>query len=694
MYRQHRSVREQSPPDQRLRSWLLLVLLPVALCLTACGGGGGGTGAPATTDTPPIDTTPTAQVTQLTPSVLQANFNEPIELRGEGFVAPVVVRFRNEGGDQLGSDVDMQVIDGGRGLRGRAPRLPGIAGREACAVEVQNGDGEVLALDQEVTFECPVPGSRAINGFANNLSTPDVGGAGTALRSDVPRAYDDGISAPSGADRPSARVVSNLICAQEEPIASSRGVTDMFWLWGQFLDHDIDLTGEADPTESFPIEIPLGDAYFDPFFTGAEIMDLHRSTWLAGSGTSPDNPRRQPNEITSWIDASNVYGSDAERARALRTLDGTGRMRTSEGDFLPYNTDGLPNAGSSAPTLFLAGDVRANEQVGLTALHTLFVREHNRVADEVRTQNPHLTGDEIYEAARSWVGAEIQVITYREFLPLLIGEGTLPAYSGYDDSVDAGIGVLFSTAAYRFGHSMVSDTVLRLDENGETVAEGNLSLRDAFFNPSLLPNEGGLDPVLRGYAAQIAQELDPKIVDDLRNFLFGPPGAGGLDLAALNLQRGRDHGLPSYNACRVALGLASNGDMADITSDEATAEKLASAYGDTSDIDVWVGALCEERVPGAMVGELLHHVFSDQFRRLRDGDRFWYQNVYRGEALRQLESVRLADVIRRNTGIGSELRGLVMVDESQADGPTRPPPRRRDDGNVQLQSLALLSLSR
>ena len=629
---------------------------------------------------------------------MQSNFNEPIELRGDGFVEPVTLRFLDEQGNQMGPVIDVEVQDGGSRLQGRSPLLPQVSGRTACHAEVTNGDGEVLDLDQDIAFECPVPGARSINGFANNLAQPSVGGAGTALRNDVPHAYGDGVSSPSGESRPSARVVSNLLCAQEESIPSSRGATDMFWLWGQFLDHDIDLTGEADPAESFPIEIPLGDAYFDPFFTGTETLDLHRSTWLSDTGTGVDNPRRQPNEITSWIDASNVYGSNETRARELRTLDGTGRLKTSVGDFLPYNTAGLPNAPSSDASLFLAGDIRANEQVGLTALHTLFLREHNRLAGEIRAANTHLSGDQVYEAARRWVGAELQVITYREFLPLLLGDGGVGAYQGYDESEDASIGVLFSTAAYRFGHSMVSASVLRLDAAGDTIAEGNLSLRDAFFNPALLPTEGGLDPVFRGYTAQVAQELDPMIVDDLRNFLFGPPGAGGLDLAALNLQRGRDHGLPSYNECRAAMGLPVNGLMEDITDDEATKAGLDEAYGDTDDIDVWVGALCEERVRGAMVGELLHRVFSDQFRRLRDGDRFWYQGVYRGEALRQLEATRLSDVIRRNTDIGNELSGAVMVqggndNDGGGDGGNRPPPRPRG-GDTQLQALAIRSLSR
>ena len=162
----------------------------------------------------------------------------------------------------------------------------------------------------------------------------------------------------------------------------------MLWQWGQFLDHDIDLTEAAEPGEPFNIPIPGGDPYFDPEGTGTQVMSLNRSAYDHNTGKTPDNPRQQMNHITAFIDASMVYGSDSIRAKALRTLDGTGRLKTSQGRLLPFNTSGLPNAGGTGPELFLAGDVRANEQVGLTALHTLFMREHNRIARNLRRQFP------------------------------------------------------------------------------------------------------------------------------------------------------------------------------------------------------------------------------------------------------------------------------------------------------------------
>ena len=322
-------------------------------------------------------------------------------------------------------------------------------------------------------------------------------------------------------------------------------------------------------------------------------------------------------------------------------------------------------------------------------MHTLWVREHNRLAAELQARNPHLSGDEVYETARSWVAAEMQVITVREFLPLLLGEDALGPYAGYDDAVDASVGVLFSTACYRFGHSMVSGTLLRLDAAGLEIADGHLALRDAFFQPERLVTEGGLDPVLRGFAAQRAQELDPKIVDDLRNFLFGPPGAGGFDLAALNLQRGRDHGLPDYNGCRAGFGLPPVRSAAEISTDPTYVAGLEAVYADVDDMDVWIGALCEDREGDAMVGPLLRRVLGDQVRRLRDGDRYWYARVYSGAALEELERTRLADVIRRNTGIGGELADRVLeVPRAGGPGRTGGAPRPSPLTQSQIQALS------
>jgi len=502
--------------------------------------------------------------------------------------------------------------------------------------------------------------TRTIDGSGNNFRDPSMGAASTQLLRIVSSDYEDGISEIPEAGRPSARLVSNIVNSQVGLIPNSLNASGYLWQWGQFVDHDIDLTGGVNPLQPADIPVPAGDPFFDPFDTGTEVIAFNRSVFDPSTGTGIDNPRQQINEITAWIDASNVYGSDIERAIALRANDGTGKLDMSAGDLLPFNTGGFPNAGGDDPSLFFAGDVRSNEQAGLTSMHTLFVREHNRYVTELSAKNPALTGDELYERGREFVGALMQAITYNEFLPALLGEGSLSPYRGYNPNVDASIANVFSTAAYRLGHSMLSPELLRLDQNLNVIPEGNLPLRDAFFSPGTITDEGGIDPLLRGLAKDIAQKVDPFIVDDIRNFLFGPPGAGGFDLASLNIQRGRDHGLPRYNDARQQLGLPRVESFQDISSNPDIQMRLEDAYGNVDDIELWPGGLSEDLLEGSHLGELYHLIVKTQFEALRDGDRFWYERKLSGAELQEVRATRLSDVIRRNTGIGFELQDNVF----------------------------------
>lgn len=518
---------------------------------------------------------------------------------------------------------------------------------------------QLLASDLSVVIDSVFEEIRTIDGNGNNLIDPTLGSTETAFIRFVEADYADGISEAAGEDRPSAREVSNNIAAQSTSLTNDRFLTDFVWQWGQFLDHDIDLTGEANPHEFLPIEVPTGDRFFDPTGTGTVTISLSRSEYDPATGTSVNNPREQINSITAFIDGSMIYGSDDLLAAALRTFEG-GRLKTSEGDLLPMERDIYEDAEGSV--FFVAGDVRANEQVGLTAMHTLFLREHNRLADEIAAANPDLSDEQIYQQARAIVIAEIQAITFNEFLPALLGPDAIVAYRGYDPTVDPSVANEFATAAYRFGHSMLSGEVLRLNNDGTVAEEGSLSLRDMFFNPQEIIDYG-IDSLLLGLASQQAQEIDNMLVDDVRNFLFGPPGAGGFDLASLNIQRGRDHGLADYNSTRVAYGLDPVSSFDEISSNPEVVAALQATYDSVDDIDLWVGGLAEDHVAGSSMGELFRTIIADQFTRLRDGDRFWYQNLFTGRQLEAIEQTSLSDIIERNTGITS-LQENVFFDAS------------------------------
>ncbi len=367
---------------------------------------------------------------------------------------------------------------------------------------------------------------------------------------------------------------------------------------------------------------------------------------------STPNPRQQVTQISAYLDGSMIYGSDPARANALRSFEG-GALKTSGDRLPPLNTGGFENANDAHffpdDELFLAGDIRANENLELTAIHTLFLREHNLLARAIAAGDPRLNDEQIYQRARRLVIAEVQAVTYHEFLPALLGPNALRPYAGYKSDVNAGIATEFSTAAYRIGHTLINDDVEFLDNDGEEIRDG-LPLAFAFFNPQPL-KEVGPDSTLKYLATDNAQEVDTQLVDGLRDFLFGPPGAGGLDLASLNIQRARDHGLADYNSVRRAYGLPAVTRFSQITRDAGLQANLLSLYGNLDSLDLWVAGMAEDHLPGSSVGATFQRIIVNQFERTRDGDSNWYERSFAGRQLTALQGTRLSDIIRRNTTI-------------------------------------------
>jgi hypothetical protein len=514
---------------------------------------------------------------------------------------------------------------------------------------------------------------RSIDGTNNNLSHPEWGAVGTNQLNVVPVGFTDGISFPAGIDRPNARDISNELFEQNGLIMDQNSLSDYAWVWGQFIDHDITLVPET-PLENFDIIIPTGDIHFDPQHTGQVKLHFARSAYDPLSGTSIDNFRKFPNQITAYIDGSSVYGSSKYRADWLRTFN-DGKLKTSTGGYLPFNTiDGEIDGDidSSAPEMamanpfatnwYVAGDVRANENILLTSFHTLFVREHNRLCDQIKISNPEYIDEEIYQKARKLVGSMIQAVVYREWLPTLGIE--LPQYQGYNADINPGIMNVFSAAAYRYGHTVISSDILRLDAQGEEIAQGHIKLREAFFQPHVLQEGGGVDPLFRGIATQVEQDFDTKMIDDLRNFLFGAPGSGGLDLAAMNIQRGRERGLPDYNTIRAAFDLPIVEEFENISADPYLNIKFKNIFGSIDNIDPWVGFLAEDHMDYSLFGESVMKIVGQQFLNLRDGDRFYYINdtELTNDDLDLINTSFLSDIIMRNTQV-TNLQHNVFIAE-------------------------------
>ncbi|XP_030372346.1 peroxidasin, partial [Scaptodrosophila lebanonensis] len=532
---------------------------------------------------------------------------------------------------------------------------------------------------------------RSIDGTCNNLMHPTWGASLTAFRRLAPPIYENGFSMPigwtkdklyAGHRKPSARLVSTSLVATKDITPDTR-ITHMVMQWGQFLDHDLDHAIPSVSSESwdgidckktcelappcYPIEVPPND----PRVKNRRCIDVVRSSAICGSGMTSlffdsVQHREQINQLTSYIDASQVYGYSAPFAQELRNLStDEGLLRVGvhfpkQKDMLPFAApqDGMDcrrNLDENQMNCFVAGDIRVNEQVGLLAMHTIWMREHNRIATNLRDINPHWDGDTLYQEARKIVGAQMQHITYKQWLPIIIGESgmqMLGEYRGYDPQLNPTIANEFATAALRFGHTIINPILHRLNESFQPIPQGHLQLHKAFFAPWRLAYEGGVDPLMRGmFAVPAKLKLpDQNLNTELTEKLFHTAHAVALDLAAINIQRGRDHGIPGYNVYRQFCNLTvaqSFDDLSAEISNSAIREKLRELYGHPDNIDVWLGGILEDQVEGGKVGPLFQCLLVEQFRRLRDGDRLFYENpgVFMPEQLQQIKQSNLGRVL-------------------------------------------------
>lgn len=306
----------------------------------------------------------------------------------------------------------------------------------------------------------------------------------------------------------------------------------------------------------------------------------------------------------------------------------------------------------------------------LMSLHTIWMKEHNRIATELAKINPHWNDEKLFQEARKIVIAELQHITYNEYLEEILGNQYLQAFdlkpraSGYFTKYNANtkpqIRNSFAAAAFRFGHSMIRDKVA-YRKTGQTTRQEYLFR--TFLRPELIYSPlGGVDGVTRGLYEAAAQSVDRLFTTQITNHLFERrPGFGG-DLAAINIQRGRDHGMANYNTWRVVCGLKpaetfqaqTHRGLLDHTADAAKA--LSKAYAHPDDIDFYTGGVSEIPISGGKVGPLFACIIGLQFKALKYGDRFFYEsnnaNVkFTPQQLAEIRKTTMARVICDNTNI-------------------------------------------
>ena len=597
---------------------------------------------------------------------------------------------------------------------------------------------------------------QSLDGSGNNRRHPGWGQAGTAYARVGPAAYADGIAAP--VEGPDVRYVSNRIFNDvHQNLFSESGVTQWGFTWGQFVDHMVGRRDANGEEQNLPFS---ADDPMESFTNTLGGMEFARSAAVPGTGTSPARPREQVNTVSSFLDGGAVYGDDNGRLEWLREGNVDGNMRNNSARLLmPEGM--LPRRDTrddvaAAPVMdvqgrlmgtperaVVAGDTRANENIALQATQTLFAREHNRIVSLL----PRGLNEEMkFQIARRVVIAEQQYITYNEFLPAMGIQ--LPRYRGYNSRANATLTNEFATVGYR-AHSMIhgelemeadasrytAEELEAFETSGIEVAPSEdgtevelaVPLNVAFFNPDLVSSLE-LGPVLQGIGLESEYKNDEMIDNQLRSVLFqvpapGNPGcldgeglpecfSGVVDLGAIDVQRGRDHGMPSYNDLREAYGLAPKASFAEITGEDTEsfpadpeltagqeiddpesldflhiydregteldmadedlmetsgvtgvrrtplAARLKAIYGSVDEVDAFVGMVAEAHTPGSDLGELQRAIWAQQFQALRDGDRFFYGNDPGLRRIRDLYAldyrVSLGDVIALNSDIPRE----------------------------------------
>lgn len=437
--------------------------------------------------------------------------------------------------------------------------------------------------------------------------------------------------------------------------------------------------------ERMDIPIPADDR---PSVRGRKRFRFDRST-RGDVGTG--GVQRPLNTLTSALDLDAVYAANSERnINALRGFDSnsdvSAKLKTSRDNLLPLNTGGFVNAPDTSKRFFIAGDHRSNEHPVLTAFHTIFLREHNRLVKEIQKRVGTSVPQLIYDAARAMNIAQFQKIVFEEFYPAAVGS-KLPSYTGFKPGVDPTISDIFSGAAFRFGHTMVSNSVPR--RNAGNVRLSSVRMANLFFRPASKFSSTFMEDILRGTAHELAQEVDTSVVDVLRNQLFeNVPGEDGFDLISINLQRSRDHALPSYNRVRQLFGFSKARTFSQITRNRVVAARLSRAYRNrVDDVELFVGLLAEDHVPGSTFGRTMNSIWRREFTRLRDGDQFHYlltnklpllvKNHFQDwiKKLRRSNGITLKEIIVRNSRVTTVQlpKNIFKAPAGGTPSPPRPP---------------------
>eukprot|EP00117_Sycon_ciliatum_P031665 scpid15779/ scgid24724/ Dual oxidase 1 len=550
------------------------------------------------------------------------------------------------------------------------------------------------------------------DGWYNNPSHPEWGGADMQLSRRVPPRYSDSTYEPWTAGRPNPHEVATATMLGYKGLKSYQNRTALLTFFGQQVVEEIlDAQRPGCPPEYFNIPIPTGHTLYDPDSEGGKELPFLRSRYDKSTGQSPNNPRQQLNEITPYIDGGLFYGVTKAWADALRSYT-NGTMACAdppECRFPAKNTIGLPMANPPPPAdhvlktasrFYKLGNPRGNENPMLLAFGVIWFRNHNyhaqRLAKEWAAIGRPLNDELLFNRARQWVIAEHQNIVLNIWLPSFLGVEINP-YPGYSTSTFPGITHAFQTSAMRFGHTLVPPIAYRAyakDSSSGAVPTNNSDWKcefrplkpsstssssairtcQSYWNSPDIITEGSVnvvDEILFGLSKQITEREDNIVTEDLRGFVFGSLDFSRRDLMAINIQRGRDHGVPDYNTVRQHYNLSRVTRYRDINptmygkegnitmaidnlmktyTNSSEADANSTQYG-MDNIDLWPGGLLETTETGP--GELFRAIIQDQYERIRNSDRFWFENyrmngLFTEEEVQTIRATTFRDIMIRN----------------------------------------------
>uniref|UniRef100_A0A4W5PMN0 NAD(P)H oxidase (H2O2-forming) n=1 Tax=Hucho hucho TaxID=62062 RepID=A0A4W5PMN0_9TELE len=472
------------------------------------------------------------------------------------------------------------------------------------------------------------------DGWYNNLAYHSRGAVGSPLVRLLPARYSDGVLQPLQEPQlPNPRKLSDVTARGHSGLPSAHNQTVLSVFFGYHVVFEmLDSRPPGCPPEFMYIPVPEGDPVFDPHSTGQVLLPFQRGPWDKHSSQSPNNPRTQVNLVTAWLDGSSIYGPSSSWSDALRSFSG-GLLASGEQRDMPKRSGSTslmwsaadPSTGQHEPVgLYELGNAWGNENVFTMAEGIVWFRYHNYIASQLSEKHPLWSDEDLFQNARKTVVATFQNIAFYEWLPGFLGEKTMPPYKGYQKFVDPGISPEFQAAAIRFASTMAPPGVYMRNRtchfqkvvNIDGSTSSAIRMCNSFWNrqnPNLKSGQD-IDHLIMGMASQIAEREDNMVVEDLRDYMYGPLRFSRSDLVALTVQRGRDFGLPSYNQVREGLGLAPMERWGDINPQD-----LSDLYdGDISKLELFPGGLLES-VDGP--GQVFSSIILDQFDRIRNGDR-------------------------------------------------------------------------